>query len=76
MPDRGAALMACCSCDDHDYCCRCYTFEERTERMVADVLDGTYSGEADTPDFLHMPGAYARTAARAILAVLKHENAI
>lgn len=68
--------MACCSCDEHDYCCRCYTELERAHRVIEDVLDGTYDGEVEIPDFPKLSGADARHAARAILAVLKHERVV
>ncbi|CPU29894.1 Uncharacterised protein [Mycobacteroides abscessus] len=41
--------MGCCSCDDHDYCYRCYTEQERAYKVIEDILDGTYDGGARFP---------------------------
>lgn len=68
--------MACCSCDEHDYCCRCYAEQERAQRIIEDILDGTYDGEVEIPDFPHMLSADAHHAARAIVSVLKHERVV
>lgn len=74
--------MACCDCEDHDYCCRCSLSEaQRAQSIIADVLDGTYdkkyAGEIDDlPKFSSMTFGDSNHAAQAIVAVLKHEHIV
>lgn len=68
--------MACCSCEDHDYCCRCYTEQERARNIIKDVLTGSYDGEADIVEMRYLPDVIATSATENILAVLKHENLV
>ena len=70
--------MACCDCDDHDYCCRCSDPDVRAVSIVDDILDGSYDGEAlDRGTVLPTLGSdESRAAAEAIVTVLKYENLI
>lgn len=68
--------MACCSCDDHDYCCRCSTEEERTRSILWDVLTGRYDGEVDTMEGRYLPDTIATVAATNIMLVLQRENLV
>lgn len=63
--------MGCCDCDDHDYCCRCVESDaDRAQSIIEDVLDGSYSGDADID--VSLVGAHSRAAN--VVAVLKYEH--
>ncbi len=76
--------MSCCDNDDdghwHDYCCRCCESEsERAQRIIEDILDGTYGGEVEIewpPGQERLAFCDASQVAEAIIAVLKHEDVI
>ena len=69
--------MSCCYEDhEHDYCCRCYDEDDRTQRIIEDVLDGSYEGEITIPRIPFLDPADARSIARALVGVMQHEDVI